>query len=131
MFKIQPIQSSTEQHEVAIRCESCFREGYFAYAMRDCETGELMGFSQFEITQNYAYISDIRSVPDLNDYEAMFILGKTTMSFIEGCGIKVAKASSATADSAFLLALGFKNDEEDLFVADLSHMFNGHCHDNN
>ncbi|MBR7117692.1 MAG: hypothetical protein IKC87_08300 [Clostridia bacterium] len=128
MFKILPIQSKDEQIMVAKACGAEYREGFFAYSMREADTEELMGFTQFEITSECGYISDIRPVPNLNDFEAMFILGRATMNFIDMCGQHTAKTHASSGDLTLLLSLGFKNTESGELIADMSHMFNGECH---
>lgn len=128
MFKIQPIQSSDKQRQVAERCGAEYRDGYFAYEMVDKSTEELMGFSQFEISREIGYICDIKSAPDHNDFEAMFILGRATMNFIDLCGAHVVHAPHTAADVTLMLSLGFK-EADGIYTADMTDMFNGKCHD--
>ncbi len=127
MFKITPIQSKEEAISVAKEVGAEYREGFFAYAMRDSKTEKLMGFSQFDISGDCGYISDIRSVGTPFDYEAMFILGRTTMSFIDNCGIHTARAPLSAADASLMLGIGFKNVNGEYF-SDMSGLFNGECH---
>ncbi len=131
MFRITPIQSADEQKECALACGVEYIEGYFAYAMRDAESGALMGFSQFEIQANEGYISNITLVPNLVDFEAQFILGRATMNFIDTCGAHIAKASEITASHDFLIALGFKETAPGKYYADMTNFFNGKCHGHN
>ena len=128
MFKIQPIQSKDEQIELARACGAEYRDGYFGYAMRDNDTGELMGFSQFEITSGIGYITDICPALGTNDFEAMFILGRSTMNFIDLCGAHEARAPLSAADVRLMLSLGFKECGGE-YVADMTNMFNGKCHE--
>ena len=128
MFKIQPIQSEEAQKEIAAACGAEYRKGYFAYAMRDNDTDKLMGFSQFEIISGEGYISDIKSASDKEDFEAMFILGRATMNFIDLCGAHTAKAPHTAADVTLMLSLGFK-ESNGLYIADMTDMFNGKCHE--
>ena len=127
MFKISPIQSKEEQKECAAMTGAEFREGYFAYSMRDDETGELMGFSQFELSDGCGYISDLRSVPGKDDFEAMFILGRATMSFIDTCGAHISRAALSAGDETLMKAIGFKPQKGEYF-ADMTNFFNGSCH---
>lgn len=123
MFKITPIQDFTEQENIAKACTSRARLGFFAYKMVDAESGELMGFSQFEILDGYAFISDIKPAKEFNDFEAMFILAKSTMNFIDLCGTHICKADEHTAEEKLLLSAGFKN-----YMCDMTGMFDGsHC----
>lgn len=128
MFKIQPIQSPEEQEKIARDCGAEYRDGYFAYAMRDAKTDELMGFSQFEISKDEGYISDIKPCGEGKDFEAMFILGRATMNFIDLCGAHKAKAPHSAADVTLMLSLGFK-ETDGIYTADMTNMFNGKCHE--
>ena len=126
MFKITPVQSYEEQMKIAEMCGAEAMPGFFSYAMRDAQTGELMGFSQFEIGE-VGFISHLLPAKGYEDFEAMFILGRATMNFIDQCGTHTAKASDSGADSRLLHAIGFRLDENQIYVCDMSGMFDGHC----
>ena len=130
MFKIQPIQSKEEQDNVARACGSVALDDHFAYAMRDAESDALMGFSQFEIGKNAGHITDIRPYGSDDDFEAMFILGRATMNFIDMCGVHIATASLNAGDETLIKALGFTLAGE-CYTADMHGMFNGECHSKN
>ena len=125
MFKISPIQNFDEQRECLELCGSSAREGFFAYAMRE-ENGRLLGVSQFEINRGEGYISDLRSSGGIDDFEAMFILGRATMNFIDLCGAHKCRASKDAGDERLLRSIGFKEDGDTLFV-DMSGFFDGKC----
>ena len=125
MFKILPIQNKNEQIEISAKCGSSYQDGFFAYSMKE-EDGRLLGFSQFDIRGEEAYISDIKAADGVDDYEAMFILGRSTMNFIDMCGAHKAYAPYSCADESFMLALGFKRQDEGFFV-DMTGFFGGCC----
>ena len=79
MFKITPINDFMLQKEIAEAFGTVMRDGHFAYLMTDADSGRLMGFSQFEIRKDGGVITDLREANGLNDFEAMFILGRQTM----------------------------------------------------
>ncbi len=111
---------------VAELCGSKAREGFFAYVMRDCDTGDVMGFSQFEIGTD-GYISDLRPLVGLDDFEAMFILGRTTMNFIDMCGAHKCRAAKDAAEERLIRAIGFKKTDGE-YSCDMTGMFDGsHC----
>ena len=93
MFKISPVQNFSEQTKIAAECGAEAKAGFFAYVMRDCDTLAVMGFSQFEIGKD-GFISDLRPVVGLDDFEAMFILGRSTMNFINICGADICRDRS-------------------------------------
>lgn len=127
MFKISPIQDLNLQRRYAALCGRKYIEGFFAYSMTDAESGELMGFSQFEIGKDGAYLSDLYPILNKDDFEAMFILGRATMNFIDLCGVRMIKASSDSADPALLRSIGFKQKEDGYYYADTTGMFEGKC----
>ena len=128
MFKITPVQNIEEQRKYADECGIPCREGYFAYAMADADTLALMGMAQFEITNGEAYISDLAPAKKTDDFEAMFILGRQTMNFIDLCGVHTVRASAETTDEQLLRAIGFKKQESGEYFCDMDGMFDGsHC----
>ena len=126
MFKISPIQDINEQKAVAEACGANLKVGAFAYAMRDAESGDLMGFSQFEITENGGQLYDLRAAIGYDDFEAMFILGRQTMNFIDLCGAHLCEADINAGDKKLLHAIGFREDGGKLTV-NMTGMFDGHC----
>jgi len=126
MFKITPINNKKMQKEFADACGAAFNENYFAYAMTDATSGEIMGFSQFEIDGDYGYISALKPRLDYDDFEAMFILGRATMNFIDTCGAHFCRASVDVADERLIKAVGFKLRENE-YYCDMNGMFDGHC----
>ena len=127
MFKITPIQDLSEQKRFAVACGTDVKAGYFAYGMTDNESGDIMGFSQFELTKSYGYISDLRAAIGYDDVEALFILGRATMNFIDLCGVRACRAALDSSDEKLLHAIGFRKYDEGYMQCDLTGMFDGHC----
>ena len=127
MFKISPIQNIEEQILCAKKCNTEYKKGAFAYAMNDADTGELMGFSQFEINGNGGFLHDLRPADGYDDYEAMFILGRATMNFIDLCGVKIAFFDGKCTDDALLRRIGFSTDEKGRYTLSLDGFFTHAC----
>ena len=127
MFKIEPVQNKTRQKELCDLFEIDFKEDYFAYYMYDLDTLQPMGMSQFEIVGTVGYISELVPISNTNDVEAMFILGRQTMNFIDLCGAHACRASNKVTEEKLLSAIGFKKDENGVYTADMTDMFSGHC----
>ena len=128
MFKISPIQDINEHQTIAEECGSKLKAGAFAYAMRDAESGMLMGFSQFEITGNGGHLYDLRPAIGYDDFEAMFILGRSTMNFIDLCGSHTLVAKTDAADEMLLKAIGLRPREDGILFCDMTGFFDGsHC----
>ena len=127
MFKITPLQSEDEIRECARACGATEKPGYFAYAMRDLTDLSLMGFAQFDILGDDAVLADLKPVPSLDDFEAMFILGRQTLNFMEKCGAERVSASKDAAEIVLLKAIGFKEDDDKIYKMNIKGLFDGHC----
>ena len=125
MFKITPIQDKAKQNELCHLFEIEFRPDAFAYIMFDIDTEALMGISQFEIGY-VGYIYNIKEARDRDDFEAMFILTRQTMNFIDLCGAHICKASECSAPERLLVAAGFKKIDGE-YVCNMTGMFDGNC----
>lgn len=129
MFKITPIQDKIRQEEVCNACGVEFKPDSFAYQMFDLDSGAIMGVCQFEIGE-HGYIYDLRPAIGSDDFEAMFILGRQTMNFIDLCGVHTCYADKNAAEERLLRAIGFKEADSKLFC-DMTGMFDGHCSGHN
>ena len=127
MFKISPIQDKQLQKKYAEECGSKFCPDLFAYSMINQETGEFMGMSQFDIFGDCGYIHTLKTKTGYTDFEAMFILGRATMSFMNTCGVLFCRASRDCGEERLLKSIGFKLQENDEYLANMTGMFDGHC----
>ena len=133
MFKISPIQDKNEQKDIATTLGVDFLPDYFGFSMKDSDSGELMGFCQFELNSGEAIISHlVPSKKYSDDFEAMFILGRATMNFIDTCGVHICTALTDAGDERLLHAIGFRKRENGFYV-DMTGFFEGNCsgHHNN
>lgn len=127
MFKISPIQDKTLQEQYAKECDIEFCPELFAYSMINQESGKLMGMSQFDIHGESGFIHSMRPAKGYSDFEAMFILGRATMNFIDLCGSHTCFAKSDSADERLLKCIGFSKLDNGEYYADMTDMFNGKC----
>lgn len=127
MFKITPVGDPELHKAYAEAVGIPYRDGYFAYSMNDAESGKLMGFSQFEIDGEGGLISDIEEARGHDDFEAMFILGRQTMNFMDMCGATHLRALKTGNNERLLRAIGFRDDGSGNFICDTDGMFDGHC----
>lgn len=125
MFKITPTQDKSRQKEICQLCGANFRPDALAYEMIDTGDGHLMGMAQFDLGKE-GYIYDLKEAKGLSDFEAMFILGRQTMNFIDLCGIHRCDADANAGDARLLHAIGFRENDGRLSV-DMTGMFDGHC----
>ena len=126
MFKITPIQNKGRQEEICLLFGTEYKPCAFAYILYDHESGDVMGMSQFEILEDGGYIYDLKEAPDSKDNEAMFILGRQTMNFIDLCGAHTCRASATAGDARLLSAIGFSLCGSE-YTCDMTGLFDGHC----
>ena len=126
MFKITPIQTKDEQERICRDINAEFRPDAFAYKMYDLESGEIMGMSQFEIS-DVGYIFDIKEAPGRDDFEAMFILARQTMNFIDLCGVHRAFFDAACDNETLIRAIGFTKNADGCWEMDLTDFFKEPC----
>ncbi len=126
MFKITPVQDKALQKKIAESLGRKFHSDALAYQMFDIDSGEIMGFSQFDISEG-GYIYDLAEPDCRSDFEAMFILARQTMNFIDMCGAHTCRANEHTADERLLCAIGFKKEENGEYFCNTEGMFDGRC----
>ncbi len=130
MLKVLPIQSKSEQEEICKKCGVEYKPDLLAYSAT--VNDELRGVSQFKLTAEGGLVYDIAPAIDTFDFEALFVLGRGTLNFIDLCGVHYAiyKGSAETEEKERLLrAIGFKKLENGSLEIDLNGFFTDHCHD--
>lgn len=129
MLTAKPIQNKEEQK---LACEICavpFRPEAFAYSQS--ENGEIIAVSQFDILSDGGAIYDLSMKENLpDDIEALFILGRAVLNFLDLSGIKNCKFFTKNEhDIKMAKMLGFKQTN-DIWSICLEGLFDGKCHEN-
>ena len=126
MLKVLPIQTKDHQKECAEKCAVPYVADALAYEAT--VDGELVGICQFRVTADGGLIYDLASVPGVDDFESMFIMGRGTLNFIDLCGVHHARFVGEVKDATLLRAVGFKENEHGIFEINLEGFFEDHCH---
>ena len=125
MFKIEPLSDKELAKKITSDTGVEYKEDYFFYYMHDLDTGNTLGHAQFEILGKEGYIFSLATYPGVVDDEAMFILARQTMNFLEACGAYECYAN-AEIDNLLLKKVGFR-EVEGKFYCNTKGMFDGHC----
>lgn len=123
MLIVKPILDKEIQRELGEKCGVAFNPDALAFSAYNDE--EFFGFCQFEVSGSVATLTDLRAVA--RDFEAMFIMSRGALNYIDLCGFHTARCSSAAGDLTLLRAIGFKEIGEDVFEMNLSNEFTGKC----
>ena len=131
MLEVLPIQSKEEQETVCSRCAVPYHADDMAYkALID---GELIGVCQFTMNQKGGYIHNLSIIKDKeisskDRAEALFVMGRATLNFIDLCDIHTAYFEDATfIDEPMIKAIGFRKNENGVWWMDLTDFFLHPC----
>ena len=126
MFKVLPIQSKDTQKELCERCGVTFDADLLAYAVSVDD--EFAGICQFKLTNKGGEIYDLAPALSKNDPDALFVMGRGALNFIDLCGVHYARYLGEARDEQLLKKIGFKKTENGAFEIDLNGFFTDHCH---
>lgn len=126
MLIIKPIQDKKYQEEV---CKLCgFNYNPLAFAYSENEDDALIAGCQFDILGVNAVISDFGMVNGKDeDIEALIILGRAVMNFMELAGAKACTFEGGRENlEKYAKMLGFKSENGKYCIC-LEGLFDGKC----
>ena len=122
MLEIKPIQDKSAQKALCELCGVPYMPEALAYSAYD--GGVPVGISQFRIMGDTGYLYHLCNVVGVDDFEALIIMGRATMNFIDLCDVH--KAYFEGEGDRIAKAIGFCETDGKYF-ADLTGMFESHC----
>ncbi|MBQ8341520.1 MAG: hypothetical protein IJY22_03975 [Clostridia bacterium] len=126
MITVTPIQEKSKQEALCALCGIPFRIDLLAYEARN-EKGEFAGICQFHMDPEGGHIYDLVT-PDQNDPDdALFVMGRAALNFIDLCGIKIAYFDGKNAEDALLRRIGFSTDKNGRYTVSLEGFFSHPC----
>lgn len=129
MLKVLPIQSKIIQEDICLRCGVKYDPDLLAYSAS--VDGQLAGVCQFKLSDKGGLIYDLAPAKNFFDFEAMFVLGRGTLNFIDLCNVHYAKYCGEIKDEQterLVKAVGFKLTDEGSYEVNLEGFFTDHCH---
>ena len=129
MLKVLPVQSKISQEEYCLRCGVKYDPDLLAYSATVDD--ELRGISQFKLTDKGGMVYDIAPTSDTFDFEALFVLGRGTLNFIDLCGVHYAHYLGEIKNEQterLIKAIGFSKTERGTYEVNLEGFFTDHCH---
>lgn len=125
MLIVKPIEDKNLQKEICEACGAAYDPEFLACAAHVGD--DLIGVCQFTFSNGKAIIHDIRQKAGINDFEAMFIMTRGALNFIDLCGFHYAICSGDAGDNTLLRAAGFKETTPGHYEIDLTHAFDADC----
>ena len=126
MLKVLPIQTKAEQEEICKKCGVVYNPDLMAYSAT--VDGVLAGVCQFKLTDKGGIIYDLAPTTDFYNKEALFVMGRGTLNFIDLSGVHNASFVGDVKDEELLRLIGFKKNDDGTFVINLEGFFTDHCH---
>ncbi len=126
MLTASPIQNKDEQKKLCEECGVIFRPDSFSYSQK--ENGEIIALSQFDIQKYGGVIYDLQMKKGLDDdIEALFILGRAVLNFLDLTGNKFCFYDVKTDhDRKMAKMLSFK-EKDGRWSLSLENLFDGNC----
>ncbi|MBR0443215.1 MAG: hypothetical protein IIX15_02640 [Clostridia bacterium] len=112
MLKVFPIQDKNEQATLCARCDVNFDADLLAYQATVDDV--FVGICQFKLQPEGGILYDLAPLKgDAPDFEAIFVLGRAALNFIDLCGIHQAffDGDATVPGESLLRAIGFRPDE--------------------
>lgn len=129
MLIIKPIQDKSYQKEVCQLCGFKFEPMSFAYSENEDE--KLIAACQFDILGANGTISDFGMVKGVEeDIEALIILGRAVLNFMELSGVETCTFDSTDANAyKYSKMIGFAKKDGKKEIC-LKGLFDGKCNHN-
>ena len=128
MLEIKPIQSKEIQKSLCALSSAEYQDDAFAYSAYDGEI--FLGISQFFIEDGYAKIVNLSYADGTSDFEAMIIMGRAVLNFLDLCHVKTVRIDKDAADARLIRAIGFSESENGEYAPlSLTGMFEAKCSD--
>lgn len=129
MLEVLPIQDKQEQEALCARCNIPYRAEMLAY--QALVEKELRGICQFTMNADGGKIVDFAHVPELYEFEPMFVMGRAALNFIDLCGVHRAYFDAEYDNETLIKAIGFSKNAEGRYEMDLTDFFKDPCQHTN
>ena len=126
MISVTPIQEKDEQQRLCALCHIPFRAELLAYAARN-DAGEFAGICQFGMNAEGGHIHHLASPKSDDPDDALFVMGRAALNFMDLCGTKVAFFDGSNVSDALLRRIGFTPDQKGVYSLSLEGFFNHPC----
>ena len=125
MLVVSPIQSKEEQKQICELCGIEFNPDYLAYKAVD---GDLIGICQFSISDKVGIIQNLKYASGADDSEAMIIMLRATMSFMNRIGLNESVFDEKDVEPSLYKLSSYTKKDDDLYHINLDLFYGSHHH---
>lgn len=133
MFKVQPVRSPEYQKELAEALGGIHTENTVAFLAAetedDCETVKYpIAMCEFSFAPEKAVIRSLAIAEGCEDDEAVTILVRAVMSWVNRADIPVIEFDDGAAEDELIRKLSFSRNEDGRYAIDLVKFYRSPCH---
>lgn len=125
MIVVRPIEDKREQERLCAVCGIPYLPNALAYRAEDDDA--FAGMCQFGMDAAGGHLYHVARAPETTLDDALFIMGRAALNFIDLCGVHTADYTGPVTDAALLSRIGFKQTEDERFCIDLNGFFEHPC----
>ena len=128
MIEVKPVQEKEKQAELCAAGGVTYDADLLMYAAYVDE--QLVACCQFGMPKAVGLVADLFSVVPRTDAveEALFIMGRAALNFIDLCGVHEAYTPAPTEqDEALIRKIGFRKTDEETWYMNLEGFFASPC----
>ena len=125
MIAVKPIEDKTEQERLCAVCGIPYLPNALAYRAED--DGNFAGICQFGMDGAGGHLYHMAKAPGTAFDDALFVMGRAALNFIDLCGVHTADYRGPVTDAALLSRIGFQKDESGRLFVDLNGFFERPC----
>lgn len=127
MITVKPIQEKEMQERLCAKCGIPYRAELLAYGAWNNQ-GDFAGICQFGMDATGGHIHHLATPIAGDPDDALFVMGRAALNFIDLCGVKIASFDGDTKDrDALLRRIGFAADEAGHYTVSLEGFFDHPC----
>lgn len=125
MLEVHPVESKEEQKNICAVCGIKYDADLLCYAAY--VDGVIVGASQFKLSPKAGIVYDIANSKGSDDDNALFVMGRQTLNFIDLCGIHFAEYVGNSENESLLRLIGYRKDSDGRWTMNLEGFFEAPC----
>ena len=125
MLEVHPVESKEEQKNICALCGIEYNADLLCYAAYVDEI--LVGASQFKLDKECGKVFDISNTVGIEDENALFVMGRATLNFIDLCGVHLAEYVGKICNESLLKQIGYRKNDSGAWTVNLLGFFEAPC----
>ena len=125
MLEIYPVEDKNEQQIMCRICDQVYDPDCMCYAAYVDKI--LAGICQFIIHGQTGYITGLTKSGEVDDDNALFVMGRAALNFVDLCGAHAAFFNGEVTNEDLVKQIGFSKTSDGKWFMDLNGFFEAPC----